>query len=97
MRVTEAEDTKFKTRICVGIGRSLSSSVFAGMSYGSRHGSPDSSELVGRYPRENAETDLKEASRIENEVQQDTNTSRFQNSSNFMIFSPTTIDDRLTP
>ena len=62
MRVTEAEDTKFKTRICVGIGRSLSSSVFAGISYGSRHGSPDSSELVGRYPRENAETDLKEAS-----------------------------------
>ena len=45
-----------------GIGRSLSNSVFAGISYGSRHGSPDSSELVGRYPRENAETDLKEAS-----------------------------------
>ena len=53
-----------------GIGRSLSNSVFAGISYGSRHGSPDSSELVGRYPRENAETDLEEAS----EVKQDRNT-----------------------
>ena len=55
---------------------------------------------LGRYPHETGKQILRKQvklSRIENEVQQDTNTSRFQNSSNFTIFSPTAIDDRLTP